>query len=218
MKGKCMDVRDSDANRYEDIRRLSDNPFLNLYHMDAKDRAGHMFDYYFVSRNKEQDIKARTHSRRPEGMAVYALCKEDPGHLVMLRQFRYPLNDYMYELPAGLLEEGESAAEAAVREMKEETGLKLEVYEGGAEYFRNPFYLAQGLSDESGSMVFGYASGEIGTEGQEDSEDIVVVLVDKKEAKRILSEERVSVRGAYMLMQFLHADVKRPFAFLDEEA
>lgn len=216
MGGENRKDTESGAGCCGQIRRLSDNPFLNLYHIDARTRTGHGFDYYFASRNGEEDIKAKTHSRRPEGMAVYALRKEDPGLLVMLRQFRYPLNDYIYELPAGLIEDGESAAHAAVREMKEETGLTLEVYEGGAEYYRNPFYLAQGLSDESGSMVFGYVSGEAGSQGLEDSEDIAVVLVDKKEARRILSEERLSVRGAYLLMQFLHSDPKRPFAFLDE--
>lgn len=41
------------------------------------------------------------------------------------------MNDYLYELPAGLIEPEETASEAACREMIEETGWKLEVYEGG---------------------------------------------------------------------------------------
>ena len=89
---------------------------------------------------------------RPEGMAVYAVT-EDGEKLVLVRQYRYPVNDYLYELPAGLIEPEETASEAACREMIEETGWKLEVYEGGEPAFRRGFFLAQGLTDESGSMI-----------------------------------------------------------------
>ena len=61
-------------------------------------------------------------------------------------------------------------------------------------------------------MVYGYASGEISTEGEEDSEEIEVVLVDRKEARRILKEEKVAMMCAYMLMHFLKEE--EPFGFL----
>ena len=48
----------------------------------------------------------------------------------------------------------------------------------------------------------------------EDTETIQVLIVDKKEAQRILKEEKVSLRAAYLLMNFLHADSTDPFAFL----
>ena len=49
----------------------------------------------------------------------------------------------------------------------------------------------------------------------EDTESIQVLIVDKQEAKRILAEEKVSIRAAYLLMQFIHADKDAPFAFLN---
>ena len=42
------------------------------------------------------------------------------------------------------------------------------------------------------------------------------MIVDKCEAKRILKEEKVSIRAAYLLINFLHAEQSAPFAFLDE--
>ena len=117
--------------------------------MDAVTRSGSTFDYYFASRNPKERLKAITHENRPEGIAIYALCKENPGQIVMIRQFRYPLNDYMYEIPAGLVDPGETPEQSAIREMKEETGLTLEIYEGGDVCFRRPFFMAQGLTDES---------------------------------------------------------------------
>lgn len=201
--------------RCKKIDKLTDNPFLNLYHIDAVTKTGKEFNYYFASRNKEDKLKACTHSNEPEGIAIYAVRRENPGQIVMIRQFRYPLNDYMYEIPAGLVDAGETPAQSAIREMKEETGLTLEVYEGGDDCFRKPFFLAQGLTDESGVMVYGYATGEISTRGQEESEDIEVLFVDREQARKILATERVSVRAAYMLMNFIHAKDEEPFAFLD---
>ena len=201
--------------KYDSVEKLSDNPYLNLYHINARTDQGKPFDYYFASRNDEIQIKHKTHSMKPEGMAIYAVRKEEPDKIVLLRQYRYPLNDYVYELPAGLVEEGETPAQAAVREMEEETGLALTVYEGGQTYYRRPFFLAQGFSDESGCMIFGTASGSICTDKQEDSEDIEVIFADKEEVRRILSQERVSIRAGFLLMQFLQMKEDAPFAFLE---
>lgn len=49
----------------------------------------------------------------------------------------------------------------------------------------------------------------------EDTESIQVLIVDKAEAARILREEKVSIRAAYLLMNFLHADKQAPFRFLE---
>ena len=46
----------------------------------------------------------------------------------------------------------------------------------------------------------------------EDSEEIEVVLADRKEVERIMKEERVALLCAYMMMHFLHDE--EPFAFL----
>ena len=48
-----------------------------------------------------------------------------------------------------------------------------------------------------------------------EKETLEVIFVDKKEARRILKEERVCLRAAYLLMQFLQMDASAPFAFLD---
>lgn len=197
---------------YRSIEKQTENPFLNLYHIDALGRDGTPFHYYFASRNKENEIKHKTHSMRPEGMAVYAVT-EDGKRLILVRQYRYPMDDYLYELPAGLIEPGETAAQAACREMVEETGWKLKVYEGGEQAFRRPFFLAQGLTDESGSLIYGTVTEQT-EQHQENTEDIQVVLADRQEALRILREERVSMRCGLMLMHFLTADPKEPFAFL----
>lgn len=189
--------------KYRDVQKLTDNPFLNLYHIDAVDTDGKDFNYYFASRNKENNIKLKTHDVRPEGIVIYGVTTENEPKLVLIKQYRYPLDAYIYELPAGLVDGDETPAQAAVREMKEETGLSLEVYEGGAELYRRPFYMGPGFTDEMSCAVFGTATGTPNLDSKESTEDIQVILADRAEVRRILTEEQVSLRGAYLMTHFL---------------
>lgn len=215
MGNNDMENNKTGNKKFTAIRKVTDNPFFNLYAMDALTNSGKPFGYYFGSRNDEEHIKLKTKAMNAEGIVIYPIVKDSPDKIVMIRQYRYPLDAYLYELPAGLVDAGETPAQSAVREMKEETGLDFGVYEGGDPSFRRPFFMGAGFTDECSAAVFGYASGEISDCYQEDSESIQVLLVDKAEARRILKEERVSLRCAYLLMQFLQSDIKKPFAFLD---
>lgn len=201
--------------KYSKIHKLSDNKFLNLFRLDAITDSGRTFDYFFVSRRKENQLKLLTGDSAAEGVVIYPVWKDAPDKIVMIRQYRYPLGDFLYEFPAGLIDGGETPELAAVREMKEETGLAFEVYSGGDAAYRRPFFMGAGFTDESCNAVFGYASGEISRREQEDTETIQVCIVDRVEAARILREEKVSLRAAYLLINFLHADRDEPFAFLD---
>jgi ADP-ribose pyrophosphatase len=196
------------------IKKQTDNSYLNMYEIDAVGRDGRHFPYYMATRREPGDLMYETGSLRTDGVVIYPVYQSEPGKLVLLRQFRYPVNAYVYEVPAGLVDEGEEPETAAIREMKEETGLDFEPYRGGDISLSRPFVQSQGMSDECNITIFGYASGEISTAGAEEREDIRVLLADREEAVRILREEIVSIRAAYLLLQFIHSDPADPFAFL----
>lgn len=200
--------------KYTDIRKQTNNKFLNIYEMDALTSTGKPFNYYFATRNTDENIRIRTRNMDPEGVLIYAIKEDEPDKILMVYQYRYPIDDYMYELPAGLIEKGEESGTAAVREVKEETGLDLTVYEGGNPDFRRPYIFAQGFSDETGCTVYGTVKGDITDKLQEDSEDIRAFFADKDEVRRILHEEKVSMRASFLLMNFLSSTNDNPFAFL----
>ncbi len=57
----------------------------------------------------------------PGASAVVAI--DENNHIIMEKQFRYALNDYLLEIPAGKLDKGEDPLVCAKRELEEETGI-----------------------------------------------------------------------------------------------
>ena len=197
--------------RISAIKKLSDNRYLNLYELDATFRDGNRAPYYVASRRKNVDtIKAATHDNRADGVILYGVYGENKDKVVLIRQYRYPVDGYVYEFPAGLVEPDEDMLEAGIREMFEETGLAFTPVQTA-----RPFFTSVGMTDESCGTIFGYCSGAPSTAHQEGSEDIQVVLADREECKRILKEENVAIMCAYMLMHFI-ASEGDPLAFLNK--
>ena len=195
------------------VRKLTDNAYLNLYNVKATSIHNTPVDYFVASRAKsEKEMKLSTGGNPPDGVIIYSLYGEKKDKVVLIRQYRYPIGTYAYEFPAGLVEKGEDYHDSAVRELYEETGLTLTPLKVD-EAYQKPYFTSVGMSDESCAAVYGYASGTVNTDAQEASEEIQVVLADREEVKRILREERVSIMCAYMLMHFLKDE--KPFEFLE---
>ena len=74
------------------------------------------------------------------------------GRILMEKQWRYPVDKYIYELPAGTVDKGEPPKKTAIRELKEETG-----YTAKSIKFLFKGYPAPGLMDEM--MYFYLATG-----------------------------------------------------------
>ena len=198
--------------RIEKVDQLTGSRYLSMYNIKATSVHGTPVNYYMASRNQNTaELKLNTGKNHPDGVAIYSLYGPDHDRVVLIRQFRYTIGTYIYEFPAGLVEPGETWMEAARREIREETGLVLEPFPA-PDLFSRPYFTTIGMTDESCATVYGYASGEVSTLGEEASEEIEVVLADRKEVRRILNEENVAIMCAYHLMHFLSDS--DPFAFL----
>ncbi len=92
----------------------------------------------------------------PGAVAVVAL--DDQGRVMLIKQYRHPVKEALWELPAGLLDvEGEQALAAAKRELGEEAGLQAERWHVLVDMLTSPgmtdeasrIYLARDVSDVS---------------------------------------------------------------------
>lgn len=189
-------------DRINGIKKLTDNRYLNLYELDAAFRDGSRAPYYVASRRKSaKELKAATHDNLPDGVILCGVYGKEKDRLVLIRQYRYPIDGYVYEFPAGLVEPGEDMVEAGVREMMEETGLVFIPV-----HSTQPFFMTVGMTDESCGFVFGYCEGTPTNSNQEGTEDIQVILADRSECRRILREEQVAMPCALVLMQFVNCE------------
>lgn len=186
--------------------------FLNMFEFTVQDRTGRIHPYYVASRALDSDgLKAVTHQNHADGVIMYAIHKGEEDRIVLIRQYRYSIGDYIYELPAGLVDSGEDFIETAVREMKEETGLSFRpvTYEA---HYSEPYFTTVGMTDESCRTVYGEAFGESSNAFLEESEDIEVVLASRDMAEEILKTGKLSLMAGYLLMNFIHSE--DPFWFL----
>ena len=198
----------------EKVTQITHNRFLNYYELSTVKRTGGKGRYFMASRASGiEELDLTTGENKPDGVVIFSLAGEKKDRIVLVRQYRYPIAGYIYELPAGLIEKNENYREAAVREMREETGLTFTPLDVDPMYER-AFYNSVGMTDESCNLVYGYCEGTVSRDGLEDSEELDVVLADRDEARRILSGERVAANCAYMLMQFIH-NTDNAFSFLE---
>jgi ADP-ribose pyrophosphatase len=106
----------------------------------------------------------------------------EPGKLILVRQYRYAVNAFLWELPAGSVDEGESPEEAARRECHEEIELvPSTIVRLGA------MYPTPGYCDEE--MIFFRLSGLEKTDEKaavDEDEDIEVKVFELRDVREML--------------------------------
>ena len=113
------------------------------------------------------------YAERVAGIAAAVIVAIDgEGQLLLVEQYRVPLGRPCLELPAGLVGDesaGESVAEAARRELEEETGYLAAVVEERGDYFSSP-----GMTSESFTLVLATGLTRTGDGGGDAQENITV--------------------------------------------
>jgi ADP-ribose pyrophosphatase len=91
-----------------------------------------------------------------QGSAVM-MAVDDRRQILLVRQYRLPARDYLWELPAGRVDPGENVLQAARRELREETGLRATRWRKLASFFVSPGFLAEKMTIY---LATGLTSGE----------------------------------------------------------
>ena len=100
----------------------------------------------------------------------------DDGAIVLIRNYRFAVDEHLYELPAGMLEPPEDPAECAARELIEETG-----YRAGRIEKLGEFYTGPGTTDEN---MHAFLATDL-TDGQQDLEVYEEIHVEVFPAARV---------------------------------
>ena len=79
------------------------------------------------------------------GSAVM-LARDGKGRILLVRQYRLPARGYLWELPAGRLDEGEQPLQAARRELEEETGYRARKWKKLVAFFPTPGYVSEKMT------------------------------------------------------------------------
>lgn len=138
---------------------------------------------------KPWEFVSRTGTNR--AVAVIAW-RKDPMRLVLVKQWRPPMNAYTLEFPAGLVEEGDSLQDTAVRELEEETG-----YKGVVTYLGPSVCSSPGMTDETVAWAEVEIEGQVAAhpEADERIEVLEVPLDDLEPTLARLIAEGVRVEG-----------------------
>ncbi len=111
---------------------------------------------------------------------------EAPHRLVVIEEFRVPVDGWEFGLPAGLIDAGEAIADCAARELREETGLELtRVLEVSGTTYSTP-----GLSDESQAFVTALCRGTPSMRPGIEGERIKVHLLTQSGCRELLERNR----------------------------
>ena len=195
------------------ITTLAETEYLKLYDAEYTNKNGESRNWSIASRKDLNTLKNNYFNGAEDNIdaviiiatyvdkathvdkATYA----DEDKLVIIKQFRVPLNDYVYEIPAGLIDSGEDFETTVRRELKEETGLDL--FQIDYNKTKSKAYISAGMTDESAALVYCTCLGEVSKDYLEADEDIVVMLLSKEEAKSLInSDEKIDIK-AYLAIQ-----------------
>ncbi|HWB86961.1 MAG TPA: NUDIX hydrolase [Bryobacteraceae bacterium] len=79
------------------------------------------------------------------GSAVM-MAVDEKQRILLVRQYRLPASKYLWELPAGRLDDGETPLQAAKRELKEETGYRARTWKKLASFWVSPGYVQERMT------------------------------------------------------------------------
>lgn len=173
---------------YRGIKKVHEGKFITRYDVSYETAAGHSKVYEIISRNRNIQTLDELQNKAPDSV-VLILTDESGERLLVCREYRMAMAQWIYNFPAGLIDPGETPEESAKRELWEETGLKLvridDVLDGS--------YSAIGFSNERNVCVFGAAAGDF-RQSTSDAEEIVPGWYTKAQMRELLRTQPFAAR------------------------
>lgn len=173
---------------FNGIQKVHEGKFINRYDISYTTKDNKKKVYEIISRDK--DLKTIQDIQNPHTDGVVIIMTDMQGEKILLnREFRMAVGDFVYNFPAGLIDRGETPEEAAARELREETGLTLKEIDDKL----YDSYSAIGFSNETNAVVIGKAEGEFAP-SDSSLEEIEAAWYSKEEVKELLKNKHFAAR------------------------
>ncbi|WP_303727829.1 NUDIX domain-containing protein [Denitrobacterium detoxificans] len=201
------------------VDQVSDG-WIKKYVLTYRLPNGREFAYEAVSRKKYdaylEELRNMA-SDAPHMQAPDAVCivpRTRSNELVLIREFRYPLNSWCIAFPAGLVEPGESLESAVERELSEETGYALARDEQGCAHVNplsQPGFSSAGMSEETVQVVYVHVEDEPACEPHtEPTECIEVFKIAVPEVPHFLETNTTPIgTRAQLILEAFSRNVQR---------
>ena len=174
--------------KFQGIRKVCEGKFITRYDVDYVTAEGNSKTYEMISRNRNIQTLDELQNRKPDSV-IMILTDVSGERILVSREYRMAMAQWIYNFPAGLIDPGEDPEESAKRELWEETGLQLVRIDD----ILDNSYSAIGFSNERNICVFGVADGEF-RRSTSDAEEIVPGWYTKEEIKKLLRTEAFAAR------------------------
>lgn len=162
--------------------------FIHRYDISYRTESGNTKIYEMISRNPSMETAEDLHKENPDAV-VLIIHSEDGEKLLLNREYRLAIGEWVINFPAGLVDAGETPRQCAKRELKEETGLDLIQITD----ILPLSYSAVGFSNETNVCVMGTAAGEF-AKSSSDVEEIEAAWYTKEEVRDLLQKEKFAAR------------------------
>ena len=188
-------------SRIKGINTLSKTKFVSLYDVAYENKLGKEKHWTVSSRKSKEELEQIYLQNKEDKIDAVVICAyhKSEKKLVLINQYRVPINKHIYELPAGLVDNNEDAETSVRRELKEETGLDL--ISINKINSKDKLYLSPGMTDESVAFVYCVCDGKLSDEYLEEDEDIKALLISQEDAKDILEQNDPIDIKAYLILQ-----------------
>lgn len=176
------------------MRKTRNTPYLKNYTLNYTNSAGKEKIYEMVS-NFDYDCP-KDIAKRVSGVAVAG---RRGDQILLCREFRMGVNQFVYNLPAGHIDPGEDAEACARRELYEETGLFITKILD----ILPPSFAAPDFSDIRSWTVFAEVDGTFADHTEAD-EWIEPGFYTRAQAAELLKTSAFTIRAQLVTYSFLH--------------
>lgn len=192
------------------VELLSDG-WLKKYLLTYTLPDGREIHYDAISRKRpdayERELR-RAPGTAPHVDAVSIIATTDNDEILLIKEFRYPLNSWCIAFPAGLLDGDEPIESAVERELREETGYAVKRRADGSLMLKvlpQPSYSSNGMTEECLTIVRAQVE-RIGEQQTEPNEFIEVLPLPIADIPRFLEENQLPIGSRAQLALESYAD------------